>query len=50
VDEAALVDLAQGRGDADREAQEAPYLHGRAKQSFDRRTAGILKHQLIRSL
>ena len=45
VDEAALVDLAEGRGDRDGEAQKAPHLHGRAEQSVERLAAGVLEHQ-----
>ena len=45
VDEAALVRLAQRGGDADREAQEASHLHGRAEQPLERLAARILEHQ-----
>ena len=45
VDEAALVELAQSRGDADGQAQEASYLHGRAEQPVERLAARILEHQ-----
>ena len=37
--------LAQGRGDAEREAQEALQLHGRAEQPLERLAARILEHQ-----
>ena len=45
VDEATLVRLAQGGGDAETEAQEASQLQGRAEQAVERLSAGILKHQ-----
>src|SRR5277367_5644255 len=45
VDEAALVGLAQGSGDADREAQEAADLHGRAEQPTERFSAAVLEQQ-----
>ena len=45
VDEAALVGLAQRRGDADREAQEAARLHRRADEPSERLPARILEHQ-----
>ncbi len=45
VDEAALVGLAQGPGNADRETEEDADLHGRAEQPSERFAAGILEHQ-----
>ncbi len=39
------MDLAQRRGDADREAQEAPEVHGRAEQPIERLAARVLEHQ-----
>ena len=45
VDEAALVKLAQSRGNADGEAQEASHLHRCAEQPVERLAAGILEHQ-----
>ena len=45
VDEAAQVGVAEGSGDADREAQEAIRLHGRAEQPSERFAAGVLEHQ-----
>ena len=45
VDEAALVKLAHSRGDSDCEAQEAPHVHGRAKQPVERVAVRILEHQ-----
>ena len=45
VDEAALMELAQSRGNSDRQAQEASYLHGRAEQTVERLAARILEHQ-----
>ena len=45
VDEAALVELAERRRDADGEAQEASHFHGRAEQPVERLAARILEHQ-----
>ncbi len=45
VHEAGLVGLAQGHGDADREAKEAPRLNGRADEPSERLAAVILEHQ-----
>src|SRR5262245_60203846 len=45
MDEAALVELAQSSGDADREAQKPSQLHGRAKQAVERLAARILEQQ-----
>src|SRR6266536_2810630 len=45
VDEAALVELAQSRGNADGQAQEASHIHGRAEQPVERLTARILEHE-----
>ena len=45
VDDAALVQLAQCRDDADGEAQEACNLHRCAEQSVQRLAARILEHQ-----
>ena len=45
VDQSTLVDPAQGRGDADGEAQEATHLHWGTEQSVERLAAGILEHQ-----
>ncbi len=45
VDKASLVQLAERSGERDSDAQEMRYFQGSAKQSIDRRTAGIRKHQ-----
>ena len=45
VDEAALVRLAERRGDADREAQEALRLHRFADEPLERLAARILEQQ-----
>ena len=45
MDEAALMHLAEGRGNAGGEAQETSHLHRRAKQPAEQLAAGILKHQ-----
>ena len=45
VDEAALMDAAQGRGDADGEAQEASHLHRRAQDPVERIASRILEQQ-----
>jgi hypothetical protein len=45
VDEAAPMDLREGRGDRYRDAQKARQLHGRAEQSVQRLAVGVLEHQ-----
>ena len=45
VHEAALMDLAQGRGDLDGEAQEASHLHRGAEQPGERLAARIFEHK-----
>ena len=45
VDEAAPVDLCEGRGDRDGEAQKAAHFHGRPEQPVERLAAGVLEHQ-----
>ena len=45
VDEAALMELAQSRGNSDSQAQEASHLHGRAEQPVERLAARIIEHQ-----
>ena len=45
MDEAALVKLAQSRGNGDGEVKEASNLHRCAEQPVDRLTARILEHQ-----
>ena len=45
MDEAAPVDLREGRSDRDGEAQKAPHLHGRVEQSVQRLAVGVLEHQ-----
>ncbi len=45
VDKASLVHLAERPHERDRDAQELQELQRSAKQSIERRTAGILKHQ-----
>jgi len=45
VDEASLMHAAERARERDRDAQEMRYLQWSAKQSTERRTAGILKHQ-----
>ena len=45
VDEPALVQLTESVGDVDREAQEAPHLHGLAEQPAERLAARVLEHQ-----
>ena len=45
VDEAVLVHLAKGRGNADGDAQETSHLHRRAEQPAEQLAAGILEHQ-----
>jgi hypothetical protein len=50
VDEPMLVDLAQGGGDADREAQTAAHLHGRAEQAVEGFAARVLQQQQTSAL
>jgi hypothetical protein len=45
VDEAALMSLADGSGDADRQAQEPPRLHRRIDERSERLAARVLQHQ-----
>jgi hypothetical protein len=45
MDEASLMHSAERACERDRDAQEKRNLQWSAKQSIDRRTAGILKHQ-----
>jgi hypothetical protein len=45
MDEATLMHMAEGARERDRDAQEMRYVQWPAKQSIERRTAGILKHQ-----
>src|ERR1700676_3093689 len=45
MDQASLMHLAENPRKRDRDAQEMRYLQWSAKQSIERRTAGILKHQ-----
>src|SRR5882724_1826323 len=45
MDEAALMYSAERARERDRDAQEMRYVQLPAKQSIERRTAGILKHQ-----
>src|SRR3982074_2124992 len=45
MDKAPLMHLAECPREWDRDAQEMRYVQWSAKQSIDRRTAGILKHQ-----
>jgi hypothetical protein len=45
MDQASLMHLAENPRNRDRDAQEMRYLQWSAKQSIERRTAGILKHQ-----
>ena len=45
MNQAALVDLAQGAGDADRQRQKAADLHRRADERRERLAARILQHQ-----
>jgi hypothetical protein len=45
MDKASVVHSAQRPRERDRDAQEMRYVQWPAKQSIDRRTAGILKHQ-----
>jgi hypothetical protein len=40
-----LVDLVQGRGDADGQAQETAWLHGGVQEPGKRLAAGVLKQQ-----
>src|SRR5438477_14367 len=46
MDEATLMHMAERARERDRDAQEMRYVQWPAKQSIERRTAGILKHQL----
>ncbi len=46
MDEAALVRLAERRGDANGEAQEAPGLHRRAETALERLAARVLDQEL----
>ena len=39
------MDLREGRGDRDGEAQKAPHLHGPPEQPVQRLAAGVLEHQ-----
>ena len=43
VHQATLMDLAQGGGDLDRNAQETPRLHGSADQPAQRLATGIFE-------
>jgi hypothetical protein len=45
MDEATLVHMAERPRERDRDVQEMRYVQRSAKQSVERRTAGILKHQ-----
>src|SRR5260370_24459278 len=45
MDQATLMQLAERLRERDRDAQEMRYLQGSAKQSIERRPAGILEHQ-----
>src|SRR5882672_10582032 len=45
MDEATLMHVAERARERDRDAQEMRYVQGTVKQSIERRTAGILKHQ-----
>jgi hypothetical protein len=45
MDKASLMHSAQRPGERDRDAQEMRYVQRSAKQSIERHTAGILKHQ-----
>jgi hypothetical protein len=45
MNEAALMELAERRGNADGEPQKFAQLHRRAKQSREQLTAGVIKHQ-----
>src|ERR1700682_5272683 len=45
MDQASLMHSAECSRERDRDAQEMRYLQWSAKQSIERRTAGILKHQ-----
>ena len=39
------MDLCEGRGDRDGDAQKAPHLHGHPEQPVQRLAAGVLEHQ-----
>jgi hypothetical protein len=45
MDEATLMHMAERARERDRNAQEMRYVQWPAKQSIERRTAGILEHQ-----
>ena len=45
VDEPALMNLAQRRGDHDSQAQEASDLHGPTEQTIERLATQIIEHQ-----
>ena len=45
MDEAALVELREGRSDGDGQAQKAAQFHRRAEQPVQRLAGGILEHQ-----
>jgi hypothetical protein len=45
VNEAPLVDLGEGHGDADGEAQESSYLHRAAEEPVERFAPRVLEHQ-----
>jgi hypothetical protein len=45
MDKASLMHMAERPRERDRDAQEMRYVQWSAKQSTQRRTAGILKHQ-----
>jgi hypothetical protein len=45
VDEAALMNLGEGRGDAVGEAQECSHVHGTAEEPVERFATRILEHQ-----
>jgi hypothetical protein len=45
VDEAAPMDLCEGRSYRDGEAQKVPHLHGRAEQPVQRCAVGVLEQQ-----
>jgi hypothetical protein len=45
MDEAVLVHLAKGRGNADDDAQETSHLHRRSEEPAEQLAAGILEQQ-----
>jgi len=49
VHKAACMELAEGRGDADGQGQEAAHRHGGAQQPHERLAARILEHQSVGS-